>query len=385
VSAFIDQHRERFGVEPICRTLDVSASAYYQRATGERSARRLRDEWLLAEIRRVHQENYECYGSRRVWKQLLREGIEVARCTVERLMSAHGIQGAKRRGKPWRTTRPDPAGQDAPDLVERDFSAPAPNRLWVADFTYLRTWEGVAFFAFVIDVFSRMIVGWQFATHMRTTLVLDALRMALGLRAPGAEVALVHHSDRGGQYRSEDYTQALDDHDVLASLGSTGDCYDNAPAESFVDSFKTELIADRVWRTHEQAELGIAQWVGWFNHRRLHSSLDDIPPVEYEQRYATANAPDRPILVDRQVPVTSPRAADGLRTRRVSTVGVDFAAHASISSEIALAAPFCPAQAATGGGQETNGNGWPLRPVVEETCSLIETTTTTSTTTKQSS
>ena len=290
MSAFVDEHRACFGVEPICRTLEVSASAYYARATGERSARSLTDGRLLVEIRRVHGENYECYGSRRVWKQLLREGIEAARCTVERLMAEHGIQGAKRRGKPWRTTTPDPTAPPAPDLVERDFSAGAPNRLWVADFTYLRTWEGVCFFSFVVDVFSRMLVGWQFATNMRTTLVLDALRMALGLRAPGADVALIHHSDRGSQYTSEDYTQALDDHDVLASLGSTGDCYDNALAESLVDSFKTELIADRVWRTHEQAELAIAQWVGWYNHKRLHSALGDIPPAEYEQLHALAAA-----------------------------------------------------------------------------------------------
>ncbi|MGH2872601.1 MAG: IS3 family transposase [Solirubrobacteraceae bacterium] len=155
---------------------------------------------------------------------MAREGIEAARCTVERLMHDHGIQGAKRRGKPWRTTRPDPAGQDAPDLVERDFTADRPDRLWVVDFTYLRTWAGVVYFAFVIDVFSRMIVGWQFACHMRTTLVLDALGMALGLREPGADVALVHHSDRGSQYTSDDYTQTLDDHDVSRSLGSTGDC-----------------------------------------------------------------------------------------------------------------------------------------------------------------
>lgn len=286
MSAFIDERRRDFGVELICRTLGVSASAYYERAKGERSARAVEDERLLGEIRRVHEENYEAYGSRRVWKQLLREGTVVARCTVERLMSLNGIQGAKRRGKPWRTTRPDPAAQDAPDLVERDFTAERPNALWVCDFTYLRTWEGVVFFAFVIDVFSRMVVGWQFATHMRTTLVLDALRMALGLRAPGAAVALVHHSDRGSQYTSGDYAQTLDDHGVLASLGSTGDCYDNALAESFVDSFKTELIADRVWRSHEQAELGIVEWVGWFNHRRLHSSLGDIPPVEYELEHA---------------------------------------------------------------------------------------------------
>ena len=231
MSAFIAQRKADFGVEPICQTLGVSASAYYQRVSGERSDRAVADERLLAEIRRVHEANYECYGSRRVWKALLREGIEAARCTVERLMSSNGIQGAKRRGKPWRTTTPDPAGSDAPDLVERDFTAVAPDRLWVVDFTYLRTWEGVVFFAFVIDVFSRMVVGWQLACHMRDDLVLDALRMALGLRAPGADVALVHHSDRGSQYTSDDYTQTLDDHELARSLGSTGDCYDNALAE----------------------------------------------------------------------------------------------------------------------------------------------------------
>ena len=304
MSAFIDGHRERFGVEPICETLGVSASAYYQRASGEPCARQLADERLLVEIRRVHRDNYECYGSRRVWKALLREGIEAARCTVERLIAQHGIQGAKRRGKPWRTTRADPAGGSAPDLVERDFTADAPDRLWVADFTYLRTWEGVLFFAFVLDVFSRMIVGWQLACHMRDDLVLDALRMALGLREPGAEVALVHHSDRGSQYTSDDYTQVLDDHDVLRSLGSTGDCYDNALAESFVDSFKTELIADRVWRTREQAELAIVEWVGWYNNARLHSSLGDIPPVEYEQLHAVPITATVAIADDRVLAAT---------------------------------------------------------------------------------
>jgi putative transposase len=304
VSAFIEERKADFGVEPICRTLGVSASAYYQRATGERSERSLEDERLLEEIRRVHKENYECYGSRRVWKQLLREGIEVARCTVERLMRAHGIQGAKRRGKPWRTTRQDPAGLDAPDLVEREFTAEAPNQLWVADFTYLRTWQGIVYFAFVIDVFSRMVVGWQFAAHMRKELVLDALRMALGLREHGADVRLVAHSDRGSQYTCDDYAQTLDDHDVARSLGSTGDCYDNALAESFLDSFKTELISDRVWRTHEQAELAIAQWVGWYNHQRLHSSLGDIPPAEYEQLHAPAAA-TTPIRPTNLIPIAA--------------------------------------------------------------------------------
>jgi len=258
VSAFIEENRDRFGVGPICSTLGVSASAYHERRSGRRSAREISDERLLAEIRRVHADNYEAYGSRRVWKELLRRGETVARCTVERLMAEHGIQGAKRRGRPWRTTTPDPEGARRPDLVDRDFTAPAPDRLWVADFTYLRTWEGVVLFSFVIDVFSRRVVGWRLASHMRTDLVLDALRMALGLRSPGADVALVHHSDRGSQYTSAEFTRALEDADVLGSLGSTGDAYDNALAESFVDSFKTELIADRVWRSAGQAEPAIA-------------------------------------------------------------------------------------------------------------------------------
>jgi transposase InsO family protein len=199
VSAFIDEQRARFGVEPICETLGVSASAYYRRATGERSARAVEDERLLAVIHATHERNYRAYGSRRMWKALRRAGEDVGRGRVERLMRAHGIQGAKRRGRSWRTTTPDPLAQRRPDLVKRDFSATRPDALWVADLTYLRCWEGVVFFAFVKDAHSRKIVGWQFAGHMRTDLVLDALRMALGTRRPGADVALVHHSDCGSQ------------------------------------------------------------------------------------------------------------------------------------------------------------------------------------------
>ena len=172
------------------------------------------------------------------------------------------------------------------------FTASAPNRLWVADFTYLRCWQGVAYFAFVLDGFSRMLVGWQLACHMRDDLVLDALRMALALRGPGADVGLVHHSDQGSQYTSIDYTQVLDDHDVLASVGTVGDALDNAIAESFVDSYKAELIADRVWCSHAQLELATVEWVGWYNDQRLHESLGDIPPLEYEQLHAATNAPN---------------------------------------------------------------------------------------------
>ena len=292
MSRYIDGHRGRFGVEPICSTLGVSASAYYRRATGERSARVVEDERLLELIKTTHARNYFAYGYRKMWKALLRAGESAPRCQIQRLMRDNGIQGAKRRGKPWRTTKADPLAARHPDLVNRDFTASRPNELWLADFTYLRCWEGVVFFSFVIDAFSRMIVGWQFAANMRTDLVLDALRMALTTRDPGADVALIHHSDAGSQYLSFDYSQELDDHDVLASIGSVGDAYDNAMAESFVDSFKSELIADRVWRTQTQLELAIVAYVGWFNHQRLHSTLADVPPAEFEAlhefRYAAA-------------------------------------------------------------------------------------------------
>ena len=280
---FIDQQRGRFGVEPICRTLGVSASAYYQRASGARSARAVEDERLLELIREIHRRNYFAYGSWRMWKALLRAGEEVGRGRVERLMRSNGIQGAKRRGKPWRTTIADAEAFRPPDLVERDFSASRPDELWFADFTYLRCWEGLVFFSFVIDVYSRRVIGWQFASHMRTDLVLDALRMALTRRPAGADVELIHHSDAGSQYTSFDYTQALDDHGVLASIGSVGDAYDNALAESFVDSFKTELIRDRVWRSRTQLELAIVEYVAWFNNERLHTSLGGVPPAEYEE------------------------------------------------------------------------------------------------------
>jgi transposase InsO family protein len=282
VTAFIDEHRGRFGVEPICRTLDVSASAYYQRASGQRSRRAIEDERLLERIRELHAANYFAYGSRRMWIALGRAGEQVGRGRVERLMRTHGIQGAKRRAKRWKTTTPDSAARRRPDLVQRNFTAAGPDELWVADLTYLRCWEGLVFFAFILDAYSRRIVGWQFASHMRTTLVLDALRMALAQRGPGADVQLVHHSDRGSQYTSIDYTQTLADHGVLASVGSVGDAYDNALAESFVDSFKTELIADRVWRTRSQLELAVVEYLGWFNNGRLHQALGDLPPAEFE-------------------------------------------------------------------------------------------------------
>jgi len=283
MSAFIETHRADFGVECICRTLGASASAYYRRRSGPPSRRAVEDERLLAVIRHTHANNYEAYGYRRTWKALRRAGEQAPRCRVQRLMREAGIRGAKRRGKPWRTTTPDPDAARRPDLVERNFTATGPDRLWVADMTHLRSWQGPSFLAFVIDVFSRRIVGWQLASHMRTDLVLDALRMALGTRERGADVELVHHSDRGSQYTSADFTQELTDHRVLASVGSVGDAYDNAMAESFVDSLKTELVADRVFKSRSALELAVVEYIAWFNNDRLHESLGDIPPVEFEE------------------------------------------------------------------------------------------------------
>ena len=330
MSRYIDEHRARFGVEPICRTLGVSASAYYQRAAGGRCARAVEDERLLELIRKLHKANYLAYGYRRMWKALQRAGETAPRCRVQRLMASNGIVGAKRRGKPWRTTKPDPAAARPRDLVGRNFTAQAPDRLWVGDFTYLRCWEGVVYFSFIIDVFSRMVVGWQLASNMRTTLVLDALRMAIGTREPGADFQLIAHTDAGSQYTSQDYTQELDDHELLRSIGTVGDALDNAMAESFVDSFKTELIADRVWRTRSQLELAVVEYIGWFNHQRLHESLGDIPPVEYEQLHAGL---DRPFSEDQTIAALAPSASDGLTTRQLAAVGAEIAVGSAVSSE----------------------------------------------------
>ena len=232
-------------------------------------------------IRELHEANYYAYGSRRMWKALLRAGEQVGRGRVERLMRQNGIQGAKRRGKPWRTTKPDPAALRSPDLVKRDFTASRPDEMWFADFTYLRCWEGLVFFSFVIDAYSRRIVGWQFASshaHRRSCSTRCGWRCTSERPAPTSRSCITR--DAGSQYTSFDYTQTLDDHDVLASIGSVGDAYDNAVAESFVDSFKTELIADRAWASRSQLELAIVEYVAWFNNERLHESLDDRPPRE---------------------------------------------------------------------------------------------------------
>jgi putative transposase len=285
---FIDAHRDRFGVEPICRTLGLAPSTYYARRTRPRSRRAVEDARLLARIETVHAQNYGAYGSRRVWKALRREGVPVPRCRVERLMRGHGLHGAQPgRKRRWLTVADETAPRPA-DLVERRFVADRPNQLWVCDLTYLKTREGFLYLAFVKDVFSRMIVGWQTATDLRTDLVLDALEMAVHLRRPAAG-ELVAHTDRGSQYTSFRYTQRLAELGIAASVGSVADAYDNAMAESFVASLKTELIAGRVFATRFKAEIAVVEYLGWFNHTRLHESLGDLPPAEFETLCALPN------------------------------------------------------------------------------------------------
>jgi putative transposase len=291
---FISEHKARFGVEPICRVLSghgckIAPSTYYDAAARGRSARAVREEQLKAEIRRVHADNYGVYGARKVWLELNREGIAVARCTVERLMRDLGLHGA-RRGRRVRTTRPDSAAARPADLVRRQFTAAGPDRLWVADFTYVPTWAGMVYVALVIDAYSRRILGWRAATSMKTSLVLDALEHALWSRRRrqhNANLAgLIHHTDAGSQYTSIAFTERLAAAGVSASVGTVGDAYDNALAESVIGLYKTELIKPKgPWRTAEQVELATLEYVDWFNHRRLYEACGDIPPAELEDAY----------------------------------------------------------------------------------------------------
>jgi putative transposase len=284
MTVFIAKHREKFGVEPICECLPIAPSTYYAATSRPPSARALRDEALKPEIIRVYEENFSVYGVRKVWRQLRREGFFVARCTVQRLMRALGLKGVV-RGKSWKTTFPDLSAPHPLDLVERDFAAVAPNRLWVADLTYVRTWSGFVYAAFVIDAYSRMILGWQVSGSLRTDLALDALEMALWRRGGDVE-GLVHHSDRGVQYLSIRYTERLADAGAVTSVGSRGDAYDNALAESINGLFKTELIRKRgPWKTREDVEFATLEWVDWFNHRRLLEYTGHVPPAEFEEMF----------------------------------------------------------------------------------------------------
>ena len=289
MNAFIDEHRAAHGVEPICSALQVAPSAYRRHAARRRDptllpARAVRDASLLPQVQRVYDQNLQVYGADKVWRQLRREGTAVARCTVERLMRLRGLAGA-RRGKKVRTTVPDAKAACPLDRVNRQFKAQRPNELWVADFTYVSTWQGFVYVAFVIDVYARRIVGWRVSKTMHADFVLDALEQALYARQPDRD-RLVHHSDRGSQYVSIRYTERLAEAGIEPSVGSRGDSYDNALAETINGLYKTELIHRRgPWKTREAVEIATLGWVSWFNHHRLMEGLGYIPPAEAEENY----------------------------------------------------------------------------------------------------
>ena len=288
--AFIDEHRETHGVEPICRVLPIAPSTYHAHAARRADpdklpARAKRDATLMAEIRRVWEDNFQVYGVRKIWRQLAREGIAVARCTVARLMRCMGLQGAT-RGKSVRTTVSDKAASCPLDRVNRQFQVPRPNVLWVSDFTYVATWTGFVYVAFVIDAYARRIVGWRVSRTAHASSVLDALEQALHERRPVQGGGLVHHSDRGGQYVSIHYTERLAAAGIEPSVGSVGDSYDNALAETINGLYKAELIHRRgPWRCLEAVEFATLGWVDWFNNRRLLEPIGNVPPAEAEARY----------------------------------------------------------------------------------------------------
>jgi len=295
--AFIDEHRDAYGVEPICRVLPIAPSSYHERVAqrrdpGRRSARSQRDEGLKPEVMRVFAENFSVYGVRKVWRQMKREGFDIARCSVARLMRDLGLQGVI-RGKPVRTTISDKAAPCPLDHVNRQFQALAPNRLWVSDFTYVATWAGFAYVAFVVDVYARYIVGWRVSRTAHASFVLDALEQAIHDRRPVHRGGLIHHSDRGSQYVSIRYTERLAEAGIEPSVGSVGDSYDNALAESINALYKAEVIHRRgPWRTIEAVEFATLEWVDWFNHRRPLEPIGDIPPAEAEANfYATLEQP----------------------------------------------------------------------------------------------
>jgi putative transposase len=282
---FIRAHREHWGVEPICKALQVAPSTYYAVVSRRPSARQLSDERLKLEIARVHRANFGVYGIEKVWRQLKREGHKVGRDRVARLMDDLELSGVV-RGKKRRTTIPAEVSPRPADLVERNFTAAAPNRLWVADLTYVSTWTGFVYVAFVIDVFSRFIVGWRISHSLHAELALDALEMAIWRRQRQDLGGLIHHSDRGVQYLSIRYTERLAEAGAVCSVGSRGDSYDNALAETVNGLYKAEVIRKNgPWRSLEQVELATAEWVDWWNHRRLHGAIGDIPPVEFEALY----------------------------------------------------------------------------------------------------
>jgi putative transposase len=284
VIRYIEAHRDRFGVEPICRVLQVAPSSYYAARSRRPSAHDVRDQELAAEVARVHAEQFGVYGTRKVWRQLAREHIAAGRDRVARLMRGLGLAGVRRERRP-RTTQPVPVAQRPADLVERVFRSEAPNRLWVADITYVRLRSGFCYTALVVDAFSRRIVGWRVSLSLAAELTLDALDLALWARGHALE-GLVHHSDRGIQYLALRYTERLAGAGAMASVGSRGDSYDNALAESVNALYKAELIHRQRWSTVEQVELATAGWVDWWNHRRLHSACGNVPPADFDAAHA---------------------------------------------------------------------------------------------------
>lgn len=288
--AFIDDNRSTHGVEPICKVLPIAPSTYHERVAQRRdpsrlSARAQRDQMLKPEITRVFAVSFAVYGVRKVWREMQREGFGIARCTIERLIRDMGLAGVI-RGKPVRTTISDKAAPCPLDRVNRQFHAPAPNRLWVSDFTYVATWAGFVYVAFVIDVYARYIVGWRVSRTAHASFVLDAVEQALHDRKPAHRGGLIHHSDRGSQYVSIKYTERLAEAGIEPSVGSVGDSYDNALAETINGLYKAEVIHRRgSWRSFETVEFATLEWVEWFNNKRLLEPIGNIPPAEAEERY----------------------------------------------------------------------------------------------------
>ena len=317
----IDTLAVSFGVEPVCRQLGVPTSTHYARRARRStpSPRQRRDAEVLVEIAAAREGYRRVYGQRKTWRELRRRGMDVGRDRVARLMRQAGLEGVRRGRRPRTTTPAEREAERARDLVGRQFTATAPNQLWVADITYLRTYGGFVYLAFILDVYSRMIVGWQLASHLRSELVLDALEMAAALRQPAG--GLVFHSDRGSQYTSLAYTDRLDELNIAPSVGSKGDAYDNAMAEAFVASLKAELIQGRTLPSFEHTEHQLVPWIGFYNHQRLHEELGDVPPAEFEASALTAPAgPPRP-AVQLHEGAPSGLGHAGIPTEPIDTIG----------------------------------------------------------------
>ena len=351
----------------MCRALQVNRTSFHDWERRAPSDRALGDAWLIDKIKTIHADSDGTYGARRVHAELrLEHGVRVGRKRVERLMRVAGISGLLPR-KRRRTTVRLPGVRVAPDLVERDFDPTGPNQTWSADITYISTWEGFLYLAHVQDLYSRRIVGWSMADHLRSELVVDALEMALHRRRP--DPGLVHHSDKGCQYTAVLFTKRCVKAGIEVSMGSTGDCFDNACCETFHATLKKERIYRHSWPTRAAARSAIFEYIeGWYNPRRRHSTLAYLSPIEFERAHAEVAQPalEGQISANGSVAGIAPHAADAPTTRRISTVDVDLVADGPIAPENALVTPTDPAQAATKGGQGTNGHRWPLRPVVKK-------------------